>query len=316
MPRGGTPRPVNPAPPPAIRRGGWLGARAVPAAARLDRPLLSFLARRVVPGVEEVEGATSTGARRSWPGARGRAPRSERPPATGAPSSSASTRRDPRRWRRRRTRVRGRCSTSTGARGGRQAVLGKDPLLAAAAPRAPRPARAGRLGRLRGAGPRRAGPAGVGGGGGAARRADRGARRFRPGGAGGCAEGSMPLFPRPGARSADPGRFPFRRSRGAALVALGWAGGGLRSCPCPRRPGGDAGEAARAPASAPGRRSSVAMRALRERDAFPAGDLGRRRSAARGTHERPRRGCAPRPGDPGGAYAAQHLWVMDAERRP
>lgn len=66
----------------------------------------------------------------------------------------------------------------------------------------------------------------------------------------------------------------------------------------------------------------IALRALRETDAFPASDLGLLRGAASGTGERPtpaellQRAEAWRPWR---AYAAQHLWAADAEaeaRRP
>lgn len=58
----------------------------------------------------------------------------------------------------------------------------------------------------------------------------------------------------------------------------------------------------------------VALRALREPDAFPAGDLGLRRALGRpgapvGEVEAARRSEAWRPWR---AYAAQHLWTLDA----
>jgi AraC family transcriptional regulator of adaptative response / DNA-3-methyladenine glycosylase II len=60
----------------------------------------------------------------------------------------------------------------------------------------------------------------------------------------------------------------------------------------------------------------IALRALRETDAFPASDVALLRSAARGS-------ARPTPADlmqraepwrPWRAYAAQHLWVADVEK--
>jgi AraC family transcriptional regulator of adaptative response / DNA-3-methyladenine glycosylase II len=57
----------------------------------------------------------------------------------------------------------------------------------------------------------------------------------------------------------------------------------------------------------------VAMRALRDPDAFPAGDLGLIRGLnARGERDLERRSEAWRPWR---AYAAMYVWNVDAERR-
>ena len=51
----------------------------------------------------------------------------------------------------------------------------------------------------------------------------------------------------------------------------------------------------------------IAMRALAERDAFPAGDLGLRRALGGGR-------TAPRSWAPWRAYAAVHLWTSLSEK--
>jgi len=61
----------------------------------------------------------------------------------------------------------------------------------------------------------------------------------------------------------------------------------------------------------------IALRALRETDAFPASDVGLLRGAARGASTRPTPADLlqrAEPWRPWRAYAAQHLWVADAER--
>jgi AraC family transcriptional regulator of adaptative response / DNA-3-methyladenine glycosylase II len=54
--------------------------------------------------------------------------------------------------------------------------------------------------------------------------------------------------------------------------------------------------------------SYFALRALRDPDAFPTGDLGLRRALARLGNPDPERWR------PWRAYAAQHLWAIDARR--
>jgi AraC family transcriptional regulator of adaptative response / DNA-3-methyladenine glycosylase II len=59
----------------------------------------------------------------------------------------------------------------------------------------------------------------------------------------------------------------------------------------------------------------IALRALREPDAFPASDIGLLRGAASDTGERPTPVALLRraePWQPWRAYAAQHLWASDA----
>ncbi|HMK74389.1 MAG TPA: 3-methyladenine DNA glycosylase 2, partial [Myxococcaceae bacterium] len=59
----------------------------------------------------------------------------------------------------------------------------------------------------------------------------------------------------------------------------------------------------------------IALRALRETDAFPASDIGLLRGAARGSRRRPTPADLLRraePWRPWRAYAAQHLWTTDA----
>jgi AraC family transcriptional regulator of adaptative response / DNA-3-methyladenine glycosylase II len=125
------------------------------------------------------------------------------------------------------------------------------------------------------------------------------------------------LFPRPEQLAGqEAAAFPLPRARGAALVALGAAAATGRLA-CTR---GESLEATlgglRAPGVGPWTAQVVAMRALREPDAFPAGDLALRRALGVGglpvTEEEARaRAEAWRPWR---AYAAQHLWVRDAER--
>jgi AraC family transcriptional regulator of adaptative response / DNA-3-methyladenine glycosylase II len=62
----------------------------------------------------------------------------------------------------------------------------------------------------------------------------------------------------------------------------------------------------------------IAMRALREPDAFPATDLGLLRGAGIGLGARPTPAVLlqrAEPWRPWRAYAAQHLWVSDSGRR-
>jgi AraC family transcriptional regulator of adaptative response / DNA-3-methyladenine glycosylase II len=62
----------------------------------------------------------------------------------------------------------------------------------------------------------------------------------------------------------------------------------------------------------------IALRALRETDAFPASDIGLIRSAARGGSTRPTPADLlqrAEPWRPWRAYAAQHLWAADSADR-
>lgn len=127
------------------------------------------------------------------------------------------------------------------------------------------------------------------------------------------------LFPSPAALAAqDPSALPLPRSRGTALVALAGAvargelvltaRGGLESSLAALRG---------RPGIGPWTAHIVAMRALREPDAFPAGDLAVRRALGRvgapvDEAEALARAEAWRPWR---AYAAQHLWALDAAAR-
>jgi AraC family transcriptional regulator of adaptative response / DNA-3-methyladenine glycosylase II len=131
------------------------------------------------------------------------------------------------------------------------------------------------------------------------------------------APGLRHLFPRPEQLAVrEPAAFPVPRSRGATLVALGGAVSSGRFTLERGASLEDTLARLRAPGVGPWTAQLVAMRALREPDAFPAGDLALRRALGRGgapaTEEEARlRAEAWRPWR---AYAAQHLWVLDAER--
>ena len=129
-------------------------------------------------------------------------------------------------------------------------------------------------------------------------------------------EGLTHLFPGPQAlAAADPGAFPLPAARARALIALAGrvARGELTLA------AGSSLEATLAalrgqPGVGPWTAQVVAMRALGEPDAFPAGDLSLRRAlgaegAPAGEAEVASRGEAWRPWR---AYAVQHLWAMDA----
>jgi AraC family transcriptional regulator of adaptative response / DNA-3-methyladenine glycosylase II len=125
------------------------------------------------------------------------------------------------------------------------------------------------------------------------------------------------LFPSAAAlASVDPASLPMPRSRGRALVGLCAA---LAAGDVDLRPGADpdAAEAALValPGIGPWTAAYVRLRALGDRDAFPAADLGIRRALER-------LGADGRPGPalalaerwrPLRAYAAQHLWALDAQ---
>jgi AraC family transcriptional regulator of adaptative response / DNA-3-methyladenine glycosylase II len=245
--------------------------------------LIAFLAARVVPGVEEVSGATYR--RTAW--LTGRAARVEVRLAGDGGSLAVEV----------------------------QAVLGRDPFLAPAVRAHPGLRVPGGwepfevlvravLGQQITVAP-------------AARLAGRVAERA---GAPACLDGApglRVLFPRPEELAAqDPAGFPLPRSRGAALVALGSAVAGGMLVLARRERLEATLEALRAPGVGPWTAQLVAMRALREPDVFPAGDLALRRALGGGgapvaEAEALRRAHAWRPWR---AYAAQHLWVMDAAR--
>jgi AraC family transcriptional regulator of adaptative response / DNA-3-methyladenine glycosylase II len=109
------------------------------------------------------------------------------------------------------------------------------------------------------------------------------------------------------------------RARGRALVALCAA---LAAGDVDLRPGADpdAAEAAllELPGVGPWTAAYVRLRALGDRDAFPAADLGIRRALELlGADGDPRSAAAlAERWRPLRAYAAQHLWALDAARAP
>ncbi|MEA2361177.1 MAG: AraC family transcriptional regulator [Thermoleophilaceae bacterium] len=119
----------------------------------------------------------------------------------------------------------------------------------------------------------------------------------------------------------DPADFPFPRRRGEALrsLALLVAAQGLRF-----DAGADSSAALAAlldiPGVGPWTASYVAMRALGDPDAFPAGDLGLRHALARLGHlaEGPRATALAEAWRPWRSYAVMHLWssLGDAPRQP
>jgi AraC family transcriptional regulator of adaptative response / DNA-3-methyladenine glycosylase II len=125
-------------------------------------------------------------------------------------------------------------------------------------------------------------------------------------------------FPAPGALAAlDPAALPLPRSRARAVVAVATA---LASGDLDVRPGADpdAAEAAllAAPGVGPWTAAVVRLRALGDRDAFPAADLGLRRALERLGADGDARAALARAERwrPLRAYAAQHLWA--SIRRP
>jgi AraC family transcriptional regulator of adaptative response / DNA-3-methyladenine glycosylase II len=133
--------------------------------------------------------------------------------------------------------------------------------------------------------------------------------------------GFTSLFPAPAELAAlEPAELPMPRARGAALVALAAsvAGGALRLERGPTLEATLARLLGR-PGVGPWTAQLVAMRALHEPDAFPAGDLGIRRALGAGGAPLPEAEALARAEAwrPWRAYAAQHLWAMDAAaRRP
>lgn len=128
------------------------------------------------------------------------------------------------------------------------------------------------------------------------------------------------LFPSAAALAAlDPETLPMPRSRGRALVGLCAA---LAAGDVDLRPGADP-DAAEAgllalPGIGPWTAAYVRLRALGDRDAFPAADLGIKRALERlGADGRPAPALelAER-WRPLRAYAAQHLWALDAGQYP
>jgi len=121
-------------------------------------------------------------------------------------------------------------------------------------------------------------------------------------------------FPTPAAlAAADPESLPMPRARGRAVVAVAAA---LACGDLDLRPGADpdAAEAAllALPGVGPWTASVIRLRALGDRDAFPAADLGLRRGLERlGADGSPHAALAlAERWRPLRGYAAQHLWAM------
>jgi AraC family transcriptional regulator, regulatory protein of adaptative response / DNA-3-methyladenine glycosylase II len=124
------------------------------------------------------------------------------------------------------------------------------------------------------------------------------------------------VFPSPAALAGLPeDAFPMPRSRGRALIALGSA---IAAGEVDLQPGADpdAAEAAllALPGIGPWTAAYVRLRALADRDAFPAADLGLKRALEQlGADGSPRAATAlAERWRPLRAYAAQHLWALDA----
>jgi 3-methyladenine DNA glycosylase/8-oxoguanine DNA glycosylase len=136
--------------------------------------------------------------------------------------------------------------------------------------------------------------------------------------AGLCSPGLNRLFPAPAAlAAADPAALPLPRARGSALVALASAVAAGELVLASRGTLDASLDALRGrPGLGPWTAQIVAMRGLRERDAFPAGDLSVRRALGHPGPPVPEADALARAEAwrPWRAYAAQHLWALDAER--
>ena len=126
--------------------------------------------------------------------------------------------------------------------------------------------------------------------------------------------GVMRMFPSSAAlAAADPRRLPMPRSRARAIVTLAAA---VDEGRVELDPGADRADAERRllelPGIGPWTASYVAMRALRDPDAFLATDLGVRRALERlGRDGRPPAAARAAEGwRPYRAYATQHLWAQ------
>ncbi len=120
-------------------------------------------------------------------------------------------------------------------------------------------------------------------------------------------------FPEPAVLAAlDPADLPMPRARGATLVALATA---LASGDLELGEGADRARSVAGllalPGVGPWTAGYIAMRALRDPDAYPAGDLGVRRALERLGVPDPDRSLERRgePWRPYRAYATQHLWA-------
>ena len=189
-------------------------------------------------------------------------------------------------------------------------VLGEDGRPSVGGRRVSRSSGSGLLGPLRARGPRCAGPAGHG-----ARcdylgfpsgRAIRRAHRLGGGGNRSTLPATRPPFPEPGSRRSE---FPARASTGRCVRSRGRSRAGIFALmrrgawrtPCI--------DCAHFPGSARGTAQYIAMRALREPDAFPAGDLVVRKALAdeAGLPAAPRADEISQAWRPWRSYAVFHL---------
>jgi AraC family transcriptional regulator of adaptative response / DNA-3-methyladenine glycosylase II len=125
------------------------------------------------------------------------------------------------------------------------------------------------------------------------------------------------LFPSSAALAAlDPAELPMPRSRGRALVGLcaALAAGDVDLSPS-ADPAAAEADLLALPGIGPWTAAYVRLRALGDRDAFPAADLGLKRALERlGVDGSPRAAAARAEAwRPLRAYAAQHLWALDAQ---
>ncbi|MBN9562331.1 MAG: helix-turn-helix domain-containing protein [Alphaproteobacteria bacterium] len=132
-------------------------------------------------------------------------------------------------------------------------------------------------------------------------------------------DGLSLTFPRPERLAeADPALLGMPRARGLALISLAGAVAADPDLFGPRRSLEDAIERLRAlPGIGEWTAQYIAMRALREPDAFPAADIGLLRALAEpdGTRPTPRELLArAEQWRPWRAYAALHLWAAEAAR--
>jgi len=127
------------------------------------------------------------------------------------------------------------------------------------------------------------------------------------------------LFPSAAALAAlDPEALPMPRARGRGLIAMAGLAAGDPDLFGPRRSLEDAVERLVAlPGIGPWTAQYIAMRALREPDAFPHADLGLMRALEDDQGRRPSPNellARAEPWRPWRAYAASHLWAHDAAK--
>jgi len=134
-------------------------------------------------------------------------------------------------------------------------------------------------------------------------------------------EGLTHLFPTPQAlRDADVATFGMPRSRAATIAAIA---GAVIDNPALFSPGADLESVVARLRALPGvgdwTAQYIALRLLREPDAFPASDIGLQRALADRDGRRPtarQLTAMAEPWRPWRAYAAQHLWTSEAKLAP